>query len=319
MITQCPALGINSQTSELATATSPKDDFINDVAPTDQWYYQELANEDKEIVNQLVAQGWTPNTPYENQKRGFINDLTLLERERINRMMNGENLNLEVLQQQQLRLTVNEEEPSEDPNTFAQSQSSSPSIEQFDQPIRPLGDVSYPGDQIYFDFDGHTLRSEARKALSEMVRFLKQQNKRVRILIEGHTDNVGSIAYNNLLGMRRSLSAAKYLKPSSEFIEVETKSHGESQPKNANETPLDRQMNRRVELSIHGVPYASDLITYLVRPKVTMEMIVNATEIEKPQIIEWNGLDGTSLKAYQPLRLPASLNYQKIREYLYYP
>ena len=155
--------------------------------------------------------------------------------------------------------------------------------------------------------------------MSEMVQFLKQQNKRVKILIEGHTDNIGSIAYNNLLGMRRSLSAAKYLKPSSEFIEVETKSHGESQPKNANQTPLDRQMNRRVELSIHGVPYESDLITYLVRPKVTMDMIVNVTEIEKPQIMEWNGLDGTSLKAYQPLRLPASLNYQKIREYLYYP
>ena len=105
---------IDSQTSELATATSPKDDFINDVAPTDQWYYQELDNQDKEIVNQLVTQGWTPAIPYDDQNLDFINDLTLLERERINRMMNGENLNLEVLQQQQLRLAINEEEPSED-------------------------------------------------------------------------------------------------------------------------------------------------------------------------------------------------------------
>ena len=179
--------------------------------------------------------------------------------------------------------------------------------------------VSYLGAQVYFDFDRDSLRTEAKRALDELVSFLDQQEKPVTVLVEGHTDNIGSISYNQELGIRRSLTVARFFHPVSDLIEISTKSYGENQRATNNNTPMGRQLNRRVELTIQGIRYESPFRTYLVKPKATLLMITAATGIAEGQVMEWNGLNNKVLRAYQPLRLPIDLDLRKINNLLYYP
>ena len=61
--------------------------------------------------------------------------------------------------------------------------------------------VEVPG--IYFDFDRATLKPESRPALTAIAEMMKRQPQ-WRLAIEGHTDNVGSDAYNDDLSTRRA-------------------------------------------------------------------------------------------------------------------
>lgn len=70
-------------------------------------------------------------------------------------------------------------------------------------PPGALGDV-------FFDFDRFTLRQEARATLETNARFLKGKNG-VKVLIEGHCDERGTLAYNLVLGERRAHSVKRYL------------------------------------------------------------------------------------------------------------
>ncbi len=75
----------------------------------------------------------------------------------------------------------------------------------------------------------------------------------VVLVLEGHTDDVGSDAYNRELGRRRAQSVAKELRsalrPSAQLTAV---SLGESQPIAANDNDFHRSLNRRVTLRVQG-------------------------------------------------------------------
>lgn len=64
---------------------------------------------------------------------------------------------------------------------------------------------------VFFDYDRHVIREDARKALLDNAEFLKQ-NKHVRITIEGHCDERGTIEYNVALGERRAVVVKSFLK-----------------------------------------------------------------------------------------------------------
>jgi outer membrane protein OmpA-like peptidoglycan-associated protein len=71
------------------------------------------------------------------------------------------------------------------------------------------------------------------------------------ILIEGHTDNVGSKSYNNSLSQRRALAVSTAL--TNEGVNssrIKTKWYGESQPIVENNSAENRASNRRVEFVI---------------------------------------------------------------------
>ncbi|MBU2495847.1 MAG: peptidoglycan-associated lipoprotein Pal [Candidatus Omnitrophota bacterium] len=63
---------------------------------------------------------------------------------------------------------------------------------------------------IYFDFDKSDIRSDARLALEKVADYLKK-NPKVKIVIEGNCDELGTEEYNMALGERRALSARRYL------------------------------------------------------------------------------------------------------------
>jgi outer membrane protein OmpA-like peptidoglycan-associated protein len=103
---------------------------------------------------------------------------------------------------------------------------------------------------ILFDFDSDGLRPEARANLADLAASLSDYEG-TRVLVVGHTDDVGSEDYNQGLSERRANAArAHLLRVGITPERVEAMGLGESEPVSANETDMGRQENRRVEVAI---------------------------------------------------------------------
>ncbi len=106
---------------------------------------------------------------------------------------------------------------------------------------------------IYFDFDKATLRPESIEELERVVKFL-QENPSLRIEISGHTDSDGSEAYNLRLSQARAQAVVDYLiSRGISSRRLTAKGYGESRPIAPNDTPENKQKNRRTELKILGL------------------------------------------------------------------
>lgn len=105
---------------------------------------------------------------------------------------------------------------------------------------------------ILFDHDSSELRSQSRTTLRELANNFRRYPENV-IVIEGHTDATGSDAYNQRLSERRASSVADYLIDQGVSASVITVyGFGELRPKETNDTPEGRQLNRRVEIHIRA-------------------------------------------------------------------
>ncbi len=101
---------------------------------------------------------------------------------------------------------------------------------------------------VHFDFNKSTLKRESIKTLNQVYAFLGR-NHELFFEIAGHTDNIGSIAYNQRLSNRRAKSVYNYLttkgiNPS----HLTPRGHGELKPIATNKTPEGRRLNRRAEM-----------------------------------------------------------------------
>lgn len=105
---------------------------------------------------------------------------------------------------------------------------------------------------LLYDFDSDAVRPEARSNLRELAGSLDKYPGS-DLLIVGHTDQVGSAAYNQGLSERRSSAAATYLVSQGVARNrIGTRGLGESEPVATNETEAGRQQNRRVEVAIYA-------------------------------------------------------------------
>jgi outer membrane protein OmpA-like peptidoglycan-associated protein len=74
------------------------------------------------------------------------------------------------------------------------------------------------------------------------------------LTVVGHTDDVGTNAYNQSLSERRALSVAQYLESKRvDSLRLATAGKGETQPRSTNNTEAGRQENRRVEIYVEPV------------------------------------------------------------------
>jgi OOP family OmpA-OmpF porin len=118
-------------------------------------------------------------------------------------------------------------------------------------PVPTAEKVSYSAD-TFFDFDKAVLKPDGMKALDELAANLQGMNLEVAIAV-GHTDSIGSDAYNQKLSIRRAESVKRYLQ--SKGIEpnrIYTEGKGEKQPIASNQTREGRAKNRRVEVEVVG-------------------------------------------------------------------
>ena len=105
---------------------------------------------------------------------------------------------------------------------------------------------------VLFDTAQATLKPGAREKLARVSGILVAHPD-LKLEIEGHTDSVGSDAYNQALSERRAESVRAYLV--SQRISpqnITTVGFGESRPVATNATAAGRQQNRRVELVVSG-------------------------------------------------------------------
>ncbi|MBI3263226.1 MAG: OmpA family protein [Acidobacteria bacterium] len=117
------------------------------------------------------------------------------------------------------------------------------------QVIRPAPKV-YTFEDVHFDFDRYTLREGATRLLDEVVKAM-QDNRELRLQIEGHTCNIGTAEYNLALGERRATAVRDYL--SSRGVtpdRVTTVSYGEEKPKHDNSREETRRLNRRAAVTV---------------------------------------------------------------------
>jgi adhesin transport system outer membrane protein len=109
--------------------------------------------------------------------------------------------------------------------------------------------VTYSSDAL-FDFNKSVLKPQGKKNLDELVAKIKGVNLDVVIAV-GHTDSVGSDAYNQRLSVARAESVKAYLVNQGVPADrVRTEGRGESQPVATNDTAEGRAKNRRVEITV---------------------------------------------------------------------
>jgi outer membrane protein OmpA-like peptidoglycan-associated protein len=120
------------------------------------------------------------------------------------------------------------------------------------EPDMPTSEVITLNDtgKVLFDFDKSDLTAAARSQLDELTAKLSHANV-ASIRVVGHTDSVGTEAYNQGLSERRAGSVVEYLLTQGVApAKITSEGKGESQPVADNETDEGRAQNRRVELHI---------------------------------------------------------------------
>ncbi len=119
-------------------------------------------------------------------------------------------------------------------------------------PVAPVSEkVTFAAD-AFFDFDRSVLKNEGKAKLDDVVSKLGSINLEVIIAV-GHTDSVGSDAYNQSLSVRRSEAVKAYLvEKGVEKNRVYTEGKGEKQPVADNKSSDGRSKNRRVEIEVVG-------------------------------------------------------------------
>lgn len=106
--------------------------------------------------------------------------------------------------------------------------------------------------EVLFDFNSSALRSASRTSLREMAEVFNDYPN-TTIIVEGHTDSVGSAAYNDRLSDRRAAAVENYLQDLGvRGSRIQSYGHGEARPRSSNETASGRQMNRRVEIKVRA-------------------------------------------------------------------
>jgi len=118
-------------------------------------------------------------------------------------------------------------------------------------PVPTSEKVSYSAD-AFFDFDKAILKPAGKASLDELGAKLGDMNLEVIIAV-GHTDSIGTDAYNQKLSIRRAEAVKAYLKGKGiEENRIYTEGKGEGQPKADNATSDGRAQNRRVEIEVVG-------------------------------------------------------------------
>ena len=103
---------------------------------------------------------------------------------------------------------------------------------------------------IHFEFNKAIIRTESHAILNDVAAVMSE-NPGLNISIEGHTDSVGGVDYNQKLSDKRSVSVKQYLVSKGvSASRLETAGRGELAPIATNDTAVGRAINRRVEFLI---------------------------------------------------------------------
>lgn len=108
----------------------------------------------------------------------------------------------------------------------------------------------FENNDILFDYNSAALLPEAQSILMEKAEWL-QNHPQAAIIVEGHTDERGTVAYNLALGDRRAESVRIFLMELGVNIErIRTVSYGEERPADSSQSEAAWAKNRRAHFII---------------------------------------------------------------------
>jgi OOP family OmpA-OmpF porin len=104
---------------------------------------------------------------------------------------------------------------------------------------------------VEFDFDKSTIKKGYDKDINDLANVMKDYPD-LKVVIEGHTDNVGTAAYNKKLSQRRADAVKKYMveQDGINANRITAEGFGFDRPIASNDTDEGRQKNRRVEAAV---------------------------------------------------------------------
>jgi outer membrane protein OmpA-like peptidoglycan-associated protein len=119
--------------------------------------------------------------------------------------------------------------------------------------VKPVADgvsVKLP-EAALFDFGKSEVRPDAVAVINRSAVLLKRSKK--PILVEGYTDNVGTLDYNQQLSENRATSVGYALVARGVAMDrIRTKGNAYNNPVASNDTPEGRALNRRTEILVRG-------------------------------------------------------------------
>lgn len=107
--------------------------------------------------------------------------------------------------------------------------------------------------EVSFDFGKANIKPAFRPSLDKLAELLQKYNRTV-VHVVGHTDSVGSDAFNQELSERRAINVGNYFATYGVSRDrIRTEGRGESEPRATNATEAGRQLNRRVEVFVKPI------------------------------------------------------------------
>ena len=104
-------------------------------------------------------------------------------------------------------------------------------------------------DDVRFDFDKSEVKEAGRKTCGVVADYLKK-HPQAKMLIEGHCDEIGTAAYNLVLGEKRALAVKRYLADLGvSSSRMQTTSYGKERPSCTEHSPDCWQKNRRTHFA----------------------------------------------------------------------
>jgi outer membrane protein OmpA-like peptidoglycan-associated protein len=124
---------------------------------------------------------------------------------------------------------------------------------------RALQEELFPMVRLNFEFGGSNVLDYADPTL-DAIGALLEEHPDIELEIGGHTDNVGSAAFNQALSQRRAEAVRDYLLGRFEIApdRLVARGYGLTRPLTANRTETERAVNRRVEFTVTGFADSAD-------------------------------------------------------------
>ncbi len=103
---------------------------------------------------------------------------------------------------------------------------------------------------IYYDTDKDLIRPESFAVLNAVAHVIQTHPEIKQCIVEGHTDNQGTIEHNRDLSERRSGAVVRYLTSVGISLPMQSPGYGATVPVCNTEDDVCKQMNRRVEFKV---------------------------------------------------------------------
>ena len=106
-------------------------------------------------------------------------------------------------------------------------------------------------ERVQFDFNKATLRPDSEPVLDSVARVIRSEPRIIRIEVQGHTDNVGTVAVNQRLSQLRAEAVVAALTARGVAREkLVPVGYGRSRPRAPSDTVAGRAENRRVQFEL---------------------------------------------------------------------